>query len=37
MHIISLTMLRDFGHPHPEAGQPLRKWHTSAGHSCFEV
>jgi len=35
MHIISLKMLRDFWHKHPEAEQPLRNWHTVAEHSRF--
>src|SRR5665647_2944795 len=35
MHVISLKMLRDFWHKHPEAEQPLRKWHTVAEHTRF--
>lgn len=35
MHVISLKMLRDFWHKHPEAEQPLRHWHTVAEHSRF--
>lgn len=35
MHIISLKMLHDFWHKHPEAEQVLRNWHTVAGHSRF--
>ncbi|MDP1613763.1 MAG: type II toxin-antitoxin system HigB family toxin [Sulfuritalea sp.] len=35
MHIISLKMLRDFWHRHPEAEQPLRNWHTVAEYSRF--
>ncbi|MBK7675859.1 MAG: type II toxin-antitoxin system HigB family toxin [Candidatus Accumulibacter sp.] len=35
MHIISLKMLRDFWHRHPEAEQSLRNWHTVAENSRF--
>ena len=35
MHIISLKMLRNFWHRHPEAEQPLRNWHTVAENSRF--
>ena len=35
MHIISLKMLRDFWHKHPEAERPLRNRHTVAEHSRF--
>lgn len=35
MHIISLKMLCDFWHKHPETEQPLRNWHTVAEHSRF--
>lgn len=35
MHIISLKMLRDFWHKHPEAEQALRNWHSVAEHARF--
>jgi predicted nucleotidyltransferase len=35
MHIVSLKMLRDFWHKHPESERPLRHWHTVAEHSWF--
>lgn len=35
MYIISLKLLRDFWHKHPEAEQPLRNWHMVAALSRF--
>jgi mRNA interferase HigB len=36
MHIISLKMLREFWHIHPEAEQLLREWHTIVEHTDFK-
>jgi mRNA interferase HigB len=35
MQIMSLKMLREPWHNHPEAEQPLRNWHTVAEHPRF--